>query len=219
MAPPSMGASPKLLRGARSRPYAAWIARFATANVSSGRLAEQQASLRRIATLVAGGVTPGELFAAVAHEVSVVLDAPVVTLDRYELEDGSPVSVVLASREDAQFPVGARWPLDGPSARAWIHETRRPVRIADFSGLDSTIAAAAREQGMRWVVGVPIIVEGLLWGNICAGSTGDEPIPEDAESRLAEFTELVSIAIANSDARERIRRTSPVVTLISRRCC
>jgi signal transduction histidine kinase len=176
------------------------------------RLAEEkaavrrEASLRRIATLVAGGVTAGELFSAVAREVSLVLDAPVVTVDRYELEGGSPVSVVLASREDPMFPVGSRWPLDGPGARAWIYETRRAVRIEDFSGLESTLATAARQQGMSWVVGAPIIVDGAVWGNICAGTTGDEPIPDDAESRLADFTDLVSTAIANSDAREKVRR-------------
>ncbi len=177
----------------------------ATAEVS---LAEEQAarrdaSLRRIATLVAGGVTAAELFATVAREVAVVLDVPVVTIDRYELEDGSPVSVVLASREDAVFPVGSRWPLDGPSARALIYETHRPVRVDDWADFESTVATAGRRQGMRWVVGAPIIVDGSVWGNICAGTSGDEPIPEDAESRLAEFTDLVSTAIANSDAREK----------------
>jgi GAF domain-containing protein len=170
------------------------------------RLADAQASLRRIATLVAEGATAEELFLAVAREVSAVLGAPVVTVDRYELEGGSPVSAVLASLEETQFFVGSRWPLDGPSARAWVYETRRPVRIEDFSGLDSTVARAARRLGMAWFVGAPIIVEGAVWGNICAGTTGDEPIPGDAESRLADFAKLLSTAIARSDARERVGR-------------
>ena len=177
----------------------------ATAEVSLAdeQAARRDASLRRIATLVAGGVTAGELFAAVAREVAVVLDVPVVTIDRYELEDGSPVSVVLASREDEVFPVGSRWPLDGPSARALIYETGRPVRVDDWDDFESTVATAGRQHGMRWVVGAPIIVDGGVWGNICAGTAGDEPIPDDAESRLADFTDLVSTAIANSDAREK----------------
>ncbi|HWX09152.1 MAG TPA: GAF domain-containing protein, partial [Gaiellaceae bacterium] len=169
-------------------------------------LADAQASLRRIATLVAEGATAGELFSSVAGEVKKVLGAPVVTLDRYELEGSQPVSVVLASIDDAQFPVGSRWPLDGPSARAWVFETHRAVRIEDFSGLESTVVSAARAQGVRWVVGAPIIVDGALWGNICAGTTGEEPIPDDAELRLADFTELVSTAIANGDARENVGR-------------
>jgi signal transduction histidine kinase len=163
----------------------------------------REASLRRIATLVAGGVTAGELFSAVAREVSVVLEVPVVTVGRYELEGGSPVSVVLASREHAGFPVGSRWPLDGAGTRE-VYENRRPTRIEDFAGLNGTLASAARQQAMNWVVGAPIIVDGAVWGNIYAGTAGDEPIPEDAESRLADFTDLVAIAIANSEARENV---------------
>jgi GAF domain-containing protein len=165
----------------------------------------REASLRRIATLVAGGVTAGELFSAVAGEVSVVLDVPVVTVGRYELEGDSPVSVVLASREHASFPVGSRWPLDGAGTRD-VYEDRRPIRIEDFSGLEGTLASAARQQGMSWVVGAPIIVDGAVWGNIYAGTAGDEPIPDDAESRLADFTGLVSTAIANSEARGKVQR-------------
>jgi signal transduction histidine kinase len=161
--------------------------------------------LRRIATLVAEGATAGELFSAVAREVSVVLDVPVVTVGRYELDGDSPVSVVLASLEHASFPVGSRWPLDGAGTRE-IYEDPRPIRIEDFSGLDGTLAAAARQVGMSWVVGAPIIVNGLAWGNIYAGTAGDEPIPDDAESGLVDFSALVSIAIANSDAREKVGR-------------
>jgi GAF domain-containing protein len=168
------------------------------------RLAGTQASLRRVATIVAEGATADELLSTVAREVSVVLGAPMVNVDRYELEGGSPVSVVVASLNDPHVPVGSRWPLDGPSARAWIYETGRPTRIDDYSGLESTAASAAREQGVRWAVGAPIVVDGVVWGAIHAGTTGDEPVPDDAESRLADFTELVSTAVANSEAREKI---------------
>jgi hypothetical protein len=102
----------------------------------------REASLRRIATLVAGGVTAGELFSAVAREVSAVLDVPVVTVGRYELDGGSPVSVVLASRENASFPVGSRWPLDGAGTRE-IYDDQRPIRIEDFT------ASMAPSQALR----------------------------------------------------------------------
>jgi GAF domain-containing protein len=170
------------------------------------RLADIQASLRRIATLVAEGATADELFAAVAREVSVVLSAPIVNVDRFELEKGLPASVVLASFNDAHFPVGSRWPLDGPGARASVYETGRPVRIEDPSSLDITPGRAAQLPGVRWVVGAPIVVDGLVWGGIYAGTTGDERIPDDAETRLADFTELVSTAVANGEAQQRVRQ-------------
>ena len=174
-----------------------------TSTTDRASLVDAQASLRRIATLVAEGATAEELFSAVAREVSVVLDVPVVTVGRYELDGGSPVSVVLASREHASFPIGSRWPLDGAGTRE-IYQDRRPIRIEDFSGLEGTLAAAARQVGMSWVVGAPIMVDGAVWGNIYAGTAGDEPIPDDAESRLAEFTELLATAIANAESRAEL---------------
>ncbi|MDX6593955.1 MAG: hypothetical protein QOJ13_3151, partial [Gaiellales bacterium] len=53
------------------------------ATVSSERFAEEQAALRRVATLVARAASPDEVFAAVAAEVGGVLSADLTTLSRY----------------------------------------------------------------------------------------------------------------------------------------
>ncbi|MDX6551982.1 MAG: hypothetical protein QOH74_470, partial [Gaiellales bacterium] len=47
-------------------------------------LADEQAALRRVATLVAEGRPAAELFAAVGDEISKVLDAPTHALERYD---------------------------------------------------------------------------------------------------------------------------------------
>jgi K+-sensing histidine kinase KdpD len=54
----------------------------------SARLADEQAALRRVATLVARGVAPPEVFAAVAREVGLLLGVDATHMARYEL-DGS----------------------------------------------------------------------------------------------------------------------------------
>jgi K+-sensing histidine kinase KdpD len=51
----------------------------AEARAEAGRLAEEQAALRRVATLVAGGVPPPEIFAAVAREVGLLLGVSATT--------------------------------------------------------------------------------------------------------------------------------------------
>src|SRR6202035_5303167 len=48
--------------------------------------------------------------------------------------------------------------------------------------------------------GVPVIVEGRMWGAIFVGST-QEPLPAGTEERLAGFTELAGTAIANAEAQ------------------
>jgi hypothetical protein len=68
-------------------------------------IAEEQAALRRVATLVAQGAPADELFAAVADEVASVLGIASVTLNQRRA-DGS--FVVVASCDSPALPVGSR---------------------------------------------------------------------------------------------------------------
>jgi signal transduction histidine kinase len=166
-------------------------------------LAEQQAALRRVATLVAEGATASELFTAVVEEVVAVLDVPAGWLFSYEPDRS--VSV-LASLNDPCFPVGSRWQLDGPSLSATILETGQPARIDDYSQLGGTIAATAQESRHGSAFGVPITVDGVVWGLICVGTTEREPLPADTEARLRDFTGLVATAISKAQAHDDLGR-------------
>jgi GAF domain-containing protein len=173
--------------------------------VEPERLAEQQAALRRVATLVAGGAPSSEVFDAVAKEVAQVLHLPNVAVCRYH-DDGTVMTVVavVGSHPDS-FRAGSSWPLDGPSVTREILRTGRPQRVEDYSGLSGTLAAEAREGGFDRVAGAPIIVDGRVWGVIVTSSP-DAPLPDGLEERLAEFTGLVATAIANSQAHDELTR-------------
>ena len=54
------------------------------------------------------------------------------------------------------------------------------------------------------MVGVPISVEGRLWGVVTVSSTREESLPADTEARLAGFTELVATAIANAESQAQL---------------
>jgi signal transduction histidine kinase len=166
------------------------------------RLAAEQAALGRVDTLVAKGATGDALFAAVAREVAALFGVTMVSIDRYENGE----SIVLASLGVPEFPVGSRWPLDGPGVRALVYETRRPARVDDFSEVAGTAPANARAHEIQSAVGVPIVVDGEVWGILGIGSRRGQLLPRDVESQLAAFTELVSTAIANSDARDHVSR-------------
>src|SRR5262249_19386482 len=120
-------------------------------------------------------------------------------------EPGSMITVVASVNDDAGFATGTRWPLDGESLSATIYETGRPARIDDFSTLNGPIAARTRASGITSVSGVPITVDGALWGLICVGAAAAELMPPDTEVRLQEYTELVEIAIANAESRDRLQ--------------
>ena len=167
------------------------------------QLRMREGSLRRIASLVAGGAASSEVFAAIAREVGRVIDLPMVALWRYEAEATATV-IGEWSEHPHPFRAGTRWPLDGPTICAKVLETGRPVRIDDFSAVPGTIADAARGTRIAACAGAPIIVDGDIWGAMSADAIEPAPLPDGIEARLAEFTELVATAVASSASREQL---------------
>jgi GAF domain-containing protein len=141
-------------------------------------MADSQSSLRRVATLVARGAAPADVFAAVAEEVSKVLNLPLVEMCRYEA-DGT--ATVIGATGDHPFQTGTRWTLDGPSLTALVRQTERPARIDDYAGVEGPIGEAARASGVHSGVGAPIVVDGRVWGVVSAG--GDSRVPLAAGAR------------------------------------
>ena len=162
--------------------------------------------MRRVATLVAHGAAPEEVFAAVAEEVGQLLPVDSASVCRYE-SDGTLIFVAQRGSVVAQFPVGTRRALGGRNLGTLVFESGRPARVDDYAESSSgALAAGIREAGVRSAVGTPIIVEGRLWGLIAAGSRLGQPLPPDTEARLATFTELVATAIANTESRAALAR-------------
>jgi signal transduction histidine kinase len=174
-------------------------AELAVSEARAHELAREQVALRRVATLVAKAAKPEEVFAAVAHEVADLFGVGLVTVCRYEPE----AILVLSSLGVPTFPPESRFPLDVPSLPQTIHATGGAVRIDDFtdaSGLD----AAAREAGVKAAVGVPIVVDGNVWGSINVATTENAPLEPDAEERIGRFTDLIATSVSNATMRAEL---------------
>jgi PAS domain S-box-containing protein len=169
------------------------------------RLADEQAALRRVATLVARGVPPPDVFAAVAREVGVLLGVDATHMARYEL-DGTATGVAAWSPAGDRIPVGTRVNLEGESVAGRVLRTGRPARMHGYENASGPAGALGRELGLRSSVGAPIVVDQRLWGVMIASSKADRELPVDADSRIAAFTELVATAISNTDARTQLGR-------------
>jgi PAS domain S-box-containing protein len=173
--------------------------------VRAERARHEQAALRRVATLVARGVPPPEVFAAVAREVGLLLAVDATHMGRYEL-DGTATGVAAWSPAGDQIAIGTRLDLEGESVAGLVLRTGRPARMHGYENARGAGAALGRELGLRASVGAPIVVDQRLWGVMIASSKGDGELPVDAESRIAAFTELVATAISNTEAREEVGR-------------
>ena len=185
-------------------------------------LAEEQAALRRVATLVARAVPPPDLFAAVAREVGVLVGGDATHVGRYEVE-GTASLIASWSRTGDHIPVGTLAPIDGENVCSLVLRTGRPARMNSYDDASGPIAAMLRELGIRSSVGAPIVVDGSQWGVMIVSSRDEQPLPVDTEARIAAFTELVTTAIANTEARTEVGRLADeqaalrrVATLVAR---
>jgi PAS domain S-box-containing protein len=167
------------------------------------RLAQEQAALRRVATLVAEGAPASEVFDAVSAEMEALLEADGVVLSRYE---GEVEVTIMASRgPEDRVPVGLRTTHDGENVTTEVRRTGRPARMTDDDGPPRESADLAEEL-VRAAVGAPVVVDGRLWGVITAywRGEGDSP-PSDTEARMTQFAQLLGSSIANADSREQLK--------------
>ena len=178
----------------------------AEARAELRRVADEQAALRRVAMLVAQAAPPEELFAAVTEAVGRLLGLDYTSMSRYEPEGAVTVLGGWSKTGSALSGlVGARVALGGRNVATLVSETGRPARTDNYADATGAGADFARSFGSRSTVAVPINVHGRLWGLMSVSSTHQESLPADTEARLAGFTELVSTAIANAQARVELR--------------
>jgi signal transduction histidine kinase len=172
------------------------------AQLELSHLLDEQAALRRVATLVAGRATADEIFATVAAEVARLVGADRGTVGRYEPDGAMTVRAFWTSGERT-LPVGTRVELEGDCVAALVQQSGRPGRIDDYEDRAGPVADSASALASS-TVGAPILAEGRVWGAILASSLGPRPLAGDVESRLMGFAELVATAISNAVARAEL---------------
>ena len=172
-----------------------------------GRLDEQQSALRRVATLVAEGVPPSDLYAVMAEEIGRVCDVPATSVVRYE-PDGTATELAnyLVGSPKGLFAVGARMNIDGVNILRLVRDSAKAARIDDYSQTHGEMADTVRATGIKSTIGVPVVVGGRIWGTMVASTTEPDPLPQDTESRVSDFTELLATAIENAESRETLER-------------
>jgi signal transduction histidine kinase len=167
------------------------------------RVADEQAALRRVATLVARGQPPAGVFTAVAEEIGVLYGADTASVIRFEA-DGQATSMG-SYGETGGLETGSRGQVPPDSLAALVRQSRRPARFDAEHPARSDLAELVRKE-VRSAVDAPIVVEGRLWGVIGVGSLNGR-LPPDTERRLADFVELVATAISNAEAQAELQRS------------
>jgi len=166
------------------------------------RIAEQQAALRRIATLVAEGVTGDELAAAVTTEIGAFFRSQRANVLRW---DGDTLRVIgeWNAEKPNQLETGAVYSFGGDTITARVIETGAPARVNSAADLRTAFGRRRwAELGLQASIGAPLVVGGEIWGVVTASRTGfDDPFPPGAEDQLGDFATLVAQAVVNADVR------------------
>ena len=180
-------------------------------------IAEEQAALRRVATLVASAPAPERVFGAVAEEAGRLLEARTAATVRFEEQGG--VVVGLWDEQGAEtFSIGTRVPYSDPDVPVF-QASHYGGRVDDYTDVPGEAARMTREVGFLSSVVSSIGVGGATWGALFVFSTRPRHFGPDAERRLADFTELVALALESVEAYDRLSasRTRIVEAGISER--
>ena len=163
-------------------------------------LAQEQAALRRVATLVAEGADDADVFNAVTVEVGQLLGADATRLLRHKPDGG----VVVVAGDGAPDPeMGIRPPAGGTDADVWWSVAQRAGGGSTEHGADGSGLPGEDEppHDIGAAVASPIVVSSRQWGVIVAAWKRREGVRGDTETRMAQFTELVATAVANAESR------------------
>jgi PAS domain S-box-containing protein len=168
-----------------------------------GRLAAEQAALRRAATLVAQGAEPRVVFDSVCAQTGRLFDATTVNLAHFT-DDGCNETIAGWSLRDVHAPPGTVLPLEGDTINALVRRTAGPGRVDSYEHAEGHLADLLRRRGIRSEVGAPVVVDGVVWGALIAGTDEPDPLPAGTEQRLATFAELIGTAISNATTRSEL---------------
>src|SRR5262249_52833626 len=146
------------------------------------RLGDEQAALRRVATLVAAATPPEQAFQTRTEEVCRLLEIPSAVLERFESAETATIVARYGERVSG-FEVGSVIRLEEGLASTHVVRTGLPARVDNYDGVAGEIGERVRAIGVRYAVAVPITLAGATWGALVATFGADEPEPPHTERR------------------------------------
>ena len=141
-------------------------------------------------------------------EMRSCLHAATAMLWRYETTGEITLLSVAAYLPDAamKWPVGTRTPIEGNTLAAVVQRTGRPARMDTLDNATGTLAELVRAIGLRAAVGVPVIIDGRVWGLAAVGSDRPGPMPADTEDHMSHCAELIATALVAGYRDEQKRQ-------------
>ena len=119
---------------------------LATAEAAQHELADEQAALRRVATLVAGDAPPSRVFEQVTEEVGRLLGLPGANVMQYDGVRTATVVGAWSEHGQPRFPVGATLDIDGDTVVAKVVRSGEAARVDRYDEASGRAGRDARER-------------------------------------------------------------------------
>jgi sugar diacid utilization regulator len=142
----------------------------------------------------------------VADEMRRCVPADTAGLWRFETDGEITIAAAAADPEAlAKWPLGTRTPVEGNTLATLVQRSGRPARIDSYDNVAGPVAGRVRAVGVRAAVGVPVIVDGRVWGLAAVGSLQHGAMPADTEIHISRFAEMIATALVASYRDEQKR--------------
>lgn len=171
-------------------------------SVDDIRVVREQASLLRIAMLVARDEPVDALFAAAAEEVATLLGAEVGGVLRYLGGCHAVIAGVHRTGGIRGLPVNAE--LDFHRTRSALGQAYRTLQPARMTYDGSELSHLMRSTSLRVTVVAPVLLGGEPWGALIATGSEEESLPAGCEQRLVSLAGLLAQGLENANTREEL---------------
>ena len=202
-------------RSARCSSSARWPSSSSSGRVLLARVSEEHAVMRELATAVASGMAPADVFVLASRRIATLLGVDGCGIVEFASSESAVVGGAWARNDAPALAPGTILPLTRGDDLHRIYLDGRAVRVDRHAA----VKRAAR-MGYGCSLTTPVQVRGRLWGAIAVASVAPDSLPADAERVLDDFAELIGLAVANTEAHADLveqAATDPLTRLANHR--
>lgn len=179
--------------------------------ITAARNDLEREALLRVAAAAAGASHVEDVLELAAEEALEAVGAASLSVSRYEIERNeirTLINVGDLGPGEVRFPENETYPASDYELVRDLVENHRPYfNNADDPECDPLAVRLLRELGKASDVGVPIIVEGEVWGEVWATRRSQEPPFDSADAEfLTGIAGQFAVAIARAELFSRVNR-------------
>jgi hypothetical protein len=179
------------------------------------RVSEEHAVMRELATAVASGMEPADVFVLASRRIAMLLDVDGCGIIEFASSESAVIGGAWARNDAPALAPGTILPLARGDDLHRLYVEGRAVRVDRHGD-----AKRAAKMGYGCSLTTPVQVRGRLWGAISVAAVAPDSLPADAERVLDDFAELVGLAVANTEAHAMLveqAATDPLTRLANHR--